>query len=138
MPAVVGLTGVYDADGSLVGELRYWVGARLGRTHCALCDITHSSVRERREWRECRRGLAVPFETVHRDERTPEVVSASRDLAPVVVARTDDGAAHLLLAPDAVAAASAAADPIAALLDAVEAAVCAAGLAWPDGGLRPR
>ena len=136
MPGVVGLVGVYDADGSLVGELRYWIGARFGRTHCALCDITHTSVRERRAWRDCRSGLAVPFETVHRDERTPEIVAASRDLAPVVVARTDDGGVHLLLAPEAVAGAAGASDPIAALLDAVEAAGTAAGLVWPGGGLR--
>ena len=137
MPEVVGLTGVYDADGSLVGELRYWIGARLGRAHCALCDITHTSVRERREWRDCRGDLTVPFETVHRDERTPAVVEASGDLAPVVVAHTDDDGVHLLLEPDAVAVASAASDPIAALLGAVEAAAVAAGLSWPPGGLRP-
>jgi hypothetical protein len=38
---VVRLVGVYDADGTPRGEIAYWVGARLGRTHCALCDITH-------------------------------------------------------------------------------------------------
>lgn len=136
VPEVVGLTGVYDADGSLVGELRYWIGARLGRAHCALCDITHTAVRERRGWRDCRGGLAVPFETVHRDERSPEVVAASGDRAPVVVAHTDDGAVHLLLEPGAVSAAASAADPIEALLAAVEAAAVAAGLTWPAGGLR--
>jgi hypothetical protein len=41
------LVGVYDADGTLRGEVGYWVGARLGRAHCALCDITHSPIRER-------------------------------------------------------------------------------------------
>ncbi len=39
---VVRLIGVYDADGTLRGELGYWVGARLGRRHCSLCDITHA------------------------------------------------------------------------------------------------
>ena len=33
------LIGVYDADGTLLGEARYWIGARLGQTHRALCDI---------------------------------------------------------------------------------------------------
>ena len=28
------LIGVYDADGTLIGEVRYRIGARLGRTHC--------------------------------------------------------------------------------------------------------
>jgi hypothetical protein len=33
------LIGVYAADGTVTGELAYFVGARLGRAHCALCDI---------------------------------------------------------------------------------------------------
>ena len=36
---------------ALRGELTYWVGARLGRAHCALCAITHGLVRERRDWK---------------------------------------------------------------------------------------
>jgi len=45
------LIGVYDADGTLLGEARYWIGARLGRAHCALCDITHGLFTERADWR---------------------------------------------------------------------------------------
>ncbi len=45
------LVGVYHADGTLLGEVSYFVGARLGRAHCSLCDITHGLVRERPEWR---------------------------------------------------------------------------------------
>jgi hypothetical protein len=36
------LVGVYNADGTLLGEVRYFVAARLGRAHCPLCDITRS------------------------------------------------------------------------------------------------
>ena len=36
---------------ALVGEARYWIGARLGRAHCALCDITHGLFTERDDWR---------------------------------------------------------------------------------------
>ena len=60
---VVRLIGVYDADGSVLGELSYFVKARFGAAHCALCDITHGRVRERADWRACRDQLAVPFDT---------------------------------------------------------------------------
>ena len=60
---IVRLVGVYDADATMRGELAYWVGARLGRTHCALCEITHGMARERSEWKTCRAGLPVPFDT---------------------------------------------------------------------------
>lgn len=81
--------GVYDADSSLRGEVAYWVGARLGRTHCSLCDITHGMFRERADWNECRAGLPVPFDTYHRNDQPDQVRAATGDTAPVVAAETD-------------------------------------------------
>lgn len=85
------LVGVYDADGTVWGELSYWVGARLGRAHCALCDITHSSVRERAEWKACRARLPVPFDTYHRDDQPDAVRPVTEGGLPCVVAETDGG-----------------------------------------------
>lgn len=45
---IVRYTGIYNADGGLVGEVRYVVGHLLGTAECALCDITHSPVRRKR------------------------------------------------------------------------------------------
>lgn len=135
-PAITALTGVYDADGTLVGELRYFLGARLGRAHCALCDITHGSVRERPEWRECRDGLAVPFTTVHRDEQGPEVAGATAGSYPAVVATLDDGTALCLLGAEDLEIAARAEDRQAALVAAVEAAAADRGLGWSPGSLR--
>jgi hypothetical protein len=97
---VVRLVGVYDADGTARGELAYWVAARLGRTHCALCDITHGLVRERSEWKTCRAALRVPFDTYHRDNRPEAVGAASGGVVPVVLAETDDGGFVVLLGPE--------------------------------------
>ena len=82
------LVGVYDADGSLAGELAYVVGKALGRRHCALCDITHGTFRRRPEFDECAAGLGVPFELVHLDERADDVRAASDGHVPCVLART--------------------------------------------------
>lgn len=92
---IVRLIGVYDADSTLRGELAYWVGARLGRRHCSLCEITHGSVRARPEWRACRDGLPVPFDTYHRNDQPDAVRVAAGGQAPVVAAQTDTG--HVLL-----------------------------------------
>ncbi|MBM3675565.1 MAG: hypothetical protein FJW88_11600 [Actinobacteria bacterium] len=97
------LVGVYDADGTLRGELAYWVGARLGRAHCALCDVTHGLLRERRDWRACRSGLPVPFATCHRDDQPEAVRDAAGGVVPVVVADTDAGQV-VLLGPDEIEA----------------------------------
>jgi len=97
------LIGVYNADGTLRGELTYWVGARLGRAHCALCDITHGSVRERPDWIACRAGLPVPFDTYHRNDQPEAVRELLGPRTPAVVADTDNGLIRLL-GPDELAA----------------------------------
>ena len=83
----VSLIGVYDADGTLTGEVRYWVGARFGRAHCSLCDITHGLFRAKPEWRSCVASLPVRFETFHRDDAPRDVLERFGDSLPVVVAR---------------------------------------------------
>lgn len=125
-PVVRRLIGVYHADGGVRGEVAYVVGKALGRAHCALCDITHGAAREKGEWRACRAGLAVPFEVVHRNERSPTVAAATKGWTPAVVAETDRGVVRLLGPHDLEACGG---EP-AALVAAVEAAVARAGLRW--------
>jgi len=96
-PVVVArLVGVYDADGGLAGEARYVVGHLLGRLECALCDITHGPVRRKKTFDALRARLGVPFDVVHRNERSPEVARATGDALPCVVAVTDSGIVTLL------------------------------------------
>jgi hypothetical protein len=90
------LVGVYHASGTPWGELTYWVKARFGGGHCALCDITHGSIREKDEWRECRTQLAVPMTTLHLNERGDALRSFTDGHTPCVVAETDDGMVMLV------------------------------------------
>ncbi len=121
------LIGVYNAEGTVLGELAYFFGSRLGRAHCSLCDITHGAVREKSEWQACRRGLPVPFATYHRNDQPGEVRSAAAQIAPVVVAQTDGGMV-VLLEPDAL---SACAGSVAELTIAIHKAMHRFGLSWP-------
>ena len=98
-PEIISLVGVSNAEGTLAAELRYWFGARLGRAHCALCEITHGSFREKAEWKRVSGELPVPFEAVHLDERSPEVKAASGTQTPCVVALTGDSS-EVLLGPE--------------------------------------
>ncbi|MCU1369863.1 MAG: hypothetical protein JWO77_1057 [Ilumatobacteraceae bacterium] len=120
--------GVYDADGTIRGELAYFVGARLGRRHCALCDITHGAVSERAAWRTCRAALPVPFETFHRNDQPAPVRALLNGRYPAVAAETDDGWA-LLLGPEELDACGSSPD---ALTASVEAASERLGLRWPS------
>lgn len=121
------LVGVYDADGTIRGELAYFVGARLGRAHCSLCDITHGTLSERPEWQACRSGLPIPFDTFHRNDQPAEVRALLAGQYPAVAAETDDGWT-LLLDDEALEACDSSPDR---LVVAIEAAVERAGLRWP-------
>jgi hypothetical protein len=90
------LIGVYNASGTPWGELTYWLKARTGIAHCALCDITHGSLREKTEWRECRAQLQVPFDTVHLNERDDTLRAFTQGRTPCVVAETSDGLVMLV------------------------------------------
>jgi hypothetical protein len=121
---VVRLVGVYDAEGTLRGELSYWVGARLGRAHCALCDITHGLLRERSDWRDCRDSMPVPFDTYHRDDQPAAVRDAAQGAAPVVLAETAVGFV-VLLGPEQLERCNAS---VSEFSDALDRSLAAAGL----------
>jgi hypothetical protein len=126
MTAISRLVGVYNADGTLRGEVAYAVGSRLGRAHCSLCDITHGTFRTKPEWQRCRDGLPVPFDMYHRDDQPDEIRSATGDVAPVVVAVTGDGVITLLGAAEL----DACDGSVDAMVAAIETAADARGLSW--------
>lgn len=121
--------GVYHADGGPVGEMTYLVGKIRGTAGCSLCDITHSRLRTRPQWKTMVADLAVPFDLVHRNERDPELRTATGDDTPCVLARTEAGLVHLL-GPDDLAALDGQVPPFAA---ALRHATAAKGLTWPTG-----
>jgi hypothetical protein len=128
MQRIERLVGVYDADGTLLGELAYVVGHMLGRRSCALCDITHGTVRRRPEFDEAAATLGIPFDLRHRDERSPELVALTDGELPCVVA---EGDGEPLVLVDRAALAACGSDP-AALVDAIRSAAAAAGLVLPS------
>lgn len=123
------LVGVYAADGTARGELSYFVKARLGMTHCSLCDVTHGLVRRRREWAHCSARLPVAFTTYHRNDQPDAVRVAARDSLPVVVGELDTGEVVVLLGAAELEQCSGSPER---LLEAIDAAVVGAGLTWPD------
>ncbi len=128
-PSVVRLAGVYDADGTVLGEVSYFLRAQVGRAHCDLCDITHGRIRERSDWRDVRDGLPIPFETFHRDDQPSEVRAAAHGAVPVVVGSLDDGSHLLLVGPAELATCAGSPQR---LVEELEAALRRHDLRWPD------
>lgn len=83
------IVGIYDADGTLSGELRYAVGKILGRGKCALCDITHGwNPMGSRSWKQACSVSEVEVELIHRNNATAEQLAATTGL-PAILRRRD-------------------------------------------------
>jgi hypothetical protein len=96
------LVFVYDADGTLAGEVRYWVGTLFGAEHCSLCDITHTRWGRRREFAACESRIGTPIEYFHRDDVPAELASIAAP--PCVIGVFADLSPRVLLDRDSLAA----------------------------------
>jgi hypothetical protein len=91
--------GVYNAESTVLGEVSYWIGARLGVRHCSLCDITHGLFTQRTEWKQCVSSLHIPFITHHINDAPAEVTQAANGRYPIVLGRSHSGI-HIVLDAD--------------------------------------
>lgn len=90
---VLSLHVIYDADGTLTGELVYMAKKALGLAHCAACEITHGPRREKPEFTALKSttGWTVPLLNIHRDEMDETMAACVGPALPCVIARTDAG-----------------------------------------------
>lgn len=98
--AIREIVGVYHADGGVMGELRYILGKARGTAHCALCDITHYTVRRKVAWDDACRTFPHPVRLVHLNERSPEEVAACTLGTPTVLVSFADGTYGAVMGPD--------------------------------------
>jgi hypothetical protein len=95
------LIGIYKADGGLLGEVSYLVGHLIGTRECSLCDITHSPLRKKTEFKEFEKrlqaGLGVGFRLLHMNERSDKELAASLGQEPCVLLENADGSIELFL-----------------------------------------
>lgn len=119
--------GVYNASGTVWGELSYFVGARFGRAHCALCTITHGLTSEKEEFQVCKRKLKMKFDTYHNNDQ-PDLVRKVSEALPLVGAETDDGFV-LLLGPDELEKCQ---SSLEAMMEAMKKRSIELGLEWQD------
>lgn len=90
---------VYDADGTLTGEMKYAMKKLLGLGHCPSCAISHGKRAEKPEFialKQAGGGWSVPVRNIHRDEMDAGLESI-RSHVPCLAARTATGACRVLL-----------------------------------------
>ena len=95
------LIGVYNADGGIVGELKYFFGHLIGIAKCELCDVTHSPIRRKTSFDKLAQDLKAEFgleiDLKHLNERTELEIRASSGQEPCVLAQYADGSLGMFL-----------------------------------------
>ena len=95
------LIGVYKADGGLLGELSYFFGHLVGIKHCSLCDITHSPIRKKAQFKAFEQRLlnerGIATRLVHINERSERELAASKGREPCVLLEYEDGSISMFL-----------------------------------------
>ena len=85
------VVGIYNASGTVWGEVAYVLRKVVGQGSCALCDITHGwSPVMRTDFKHACAGRAWAFDLLHTNEASGEQLAAAGPL-PAVVRKTPDG-----------------------------------------------
>ncbi len=77
--------GIYNADGSIIGELRYVFMKLSGRGSCSLCDITHTWAWKKQSFDIACKRSGFNFKLLHTNEATKEQLEAAKDLPAILI-----------------------------------------------------
>ena len=95
------LIGIYKADGGILWELSYFFGHLVGIKSCSLCDITHSPIKKKNDFKAFEKRLleerGIAFLLVHMNERTEAEFAASQGREPCVLLQYEDGSISMFL-----------------------------------------
>ena len=84
---------IYDADGGIFNEIKYWVNKNIlkKQSACELCDISHGKFFVRLEWLKFIKELEAKYkvEVLHRNE-LPRKIQERNFQLPCIVGETDD------------------------------------------------
>lgn len=64
--------GIYNADGTILGEIKYVYMKVSGTGSCALCDITHTWTGRKASFDQACQRASIRFVLLHTNEATPE------------------------------------------------------------------
>ena len=83
--------GIYNADGTFLGELGYVISKLGGKRSCSLCDVTHGwNPFGKREWKGLCKSSSLDIQLIHRDEATESQLQAAADL-PSFITEAQEG-----------------------------------------------
>ena len=82
---------IYNANGSLSGEIAYFFKKYFYGLKCSMCDITHDIISEKKAWKEKVNQTKFNLKTVHLDEQNNDLYQFSFGNTPCVVGESEKG-----------------------------------------------
>ena len=79
---------IYNAKGSIFGELKYLYNKYIRDIKCSMCDITHNTLSKKREWKKRCTVSPLKIECLHLDELPKDIENLVEGNTPCVVAKT--------------------------------------------------
>ncbi len=84
---------IYNADGGIFNEVKYWIAKNILKreTACELCDISHGKIFMRSDWSKFIKELKKDYkvEVLHRNELPKRILDKGYDF-PCVIGETKD------------------------------------------------
>lgn len=84
---------IYDADGGILNEIKYWLNKNILKKDslCELCDISHGKFFVRLEWLKFVKELKTKYkvEILHRNE-LPKKIEERNFPLPCIIGETDN------------------------------------------------
>ena len=92
----MGIFGIYNAAGGIVGRIKYAIGKIAKSNHCELCDITHSLIYKKRLWKQFINNLSIPFRLLHLNEQANDMAKFTQGKTPCVLIKMNNKYTMLL------------------------------------------
>ena len=89
--SIITIYCIYNAEGSITGELKYLLLKYFYGFKCSMCEITHNNLFEKKEWRNQTSQSSYDIKAVHLDEQPDDLYQFSYGKAPCVVGKNSKG-----------------------------------------------
>lgn len=78
---------VYNANGSILGEITYLFSKLIYGFSCSMCKISHNTITQKSKWIDQVSKSKLNIETLHLDEQPQNLKKLTRDNTPCVVGK---------------------------------------------------
>ena len=82
---------IYNANGSVTGEIIYFLKKYFYGLRCSMCEITHNFISEKKDWKTRLSKTKINLKTVHLDEQNKDLYKFSYGNTPCVVSESEKG-----------------------------------------------